>query len=225
MQILDVLEYNGKEKAFFQAIGYVKSEVEEREGKFYIEIDNREYLLDSYNKRLIDYFRMELLSNKSNSTKDLIVFPKFTHFPQKEKETKVHFNLVGWGENKLIEVLEPKEFILRGVYQTIPHHSLPVVSIYRNNNSQLQKFIGTKKPLVKKSILKANHLPVEWITKEKPYRYSQKEEGKKEKKFVQLLARFSAKKQTFFIRKSIVSPSLSIPSFLKYNSSAKKKHS
>ena len=91
-------------------------------------------------------------------------------FDQSSAEPILSFSVVNFSLN--CEKLNnyPKGFVLRGIWQYIPHCDSPVISIYRNRD-QLPAFkrLNAKQQF---HFAKPHHIPVVWDAPVEPFKYN-----------------------------------------------------
>ena len=155
-------------------------------------------------------------------TYKLIVYPKVTHFPNRNQPHQLSFQLVAFDLGKdpagVFGELEDNQFKLSGFWQFIPVCRPPCISIFRNFTPKLLKYIHKMDTPVKKvRTLKASHLPVLWKdTPVRPFRFNPK--GGKDQgfpPFVSIKAMFLPDRDAFGFVELLAEPQEQAPKFLK----------
>lgn len=213
-----------EDKPLFQAIGIIPGEVSfDEEGFASVKVADQTYPL-FYTPRLRRAFQALKLEikNTGESTQRLIVYPKAIHFPQRNKNHQLAFQLVGFEKKQqtsnISNQLEDFEFQLCGLWQFIPVCRVPVVSILRNFTDNRLDYIKSADPVQKVRFMKAAHLPLLWKDSPvKPFRYNPKAEKDEQGRpaFVQVKARFLPQRNVFGFSSLLAPPSEKAPRFLK----------
>ncbi len=156
------------------------------------------------------------------STYRLIVYPKVTHFPNRNQSHQLSFQLVAFDVGRdstgVFNELEDNQFKLSGLWQFIPVCRPPCISIFRNFTPKLLKYVHKMDtPAKKVRTLKASHLPVLWKDAPvKPFRFNPK--GDKDQglpPFVSIKAVFLPDRDAFGFVELLASPQEEAPKFLK----------
>lgn len=207
---------------FFQAIGVVKGKliIEEtqkedcKKTQFKIAIANtgKTYPL-YYPRSKKNLFKCLCLQAQKNPETLLyfLVYPKLLFIPKQKPE--LVFEAVSWQKTPF-EQFQENHFVLRGMWQFIPQYKFPVVSINRN---QLDK--KNREALMEKGDnFKGAHVPLLWKEGDvSPYRHNPKllkEDKQMERYFIQVVARFIPKIDSFGFVKLLNPPTLQIPRYL-----------
>lgn len=203
---------------FFQAIGKVKGEIEF--GKLNtITIQGKKYSLGYRRDRFLVFQALKLeVQNTGNAQQTLIVYPRFTHFPQRDALPVVSFQLVGFEskESHLSLDLDPMKFQISGLWQFLQCSRLPCISVYRNFSKELLEQVKQGDVLQKTRLLRANHLPVKWRDScVAPYRFNPKAKEKRNPYFLAIQAVFSPQFDSFLFHELISLPTQEIPSYMK----------
>ena len=155
-------------------------------------------------------------------TQRLIVYPKVTHFPKRDQPHQISFQLVGFDLGRdtsgVSAALEDNQFKLSGLWQFIPVCRPPCISVFRNFDPKLLKYIHQlDNPAKKVRVLKARHLPLLWKDAPvRPFRFNPK--GGKDQglpPFVQIKAVFLPHRDAFGFVELLASPQEQAPRFLK----------
>ena len=130
------------------------------------------------------------------------VYPRWIHFPSKEKPAKLYFEIFSW--NNVPPDRKVNYFYLSGIWQFIPVCKQPVISVYRNKKRH------------KLDKLKVNHCPIFWRDSPvKPYRFNPKTKGKDSAKyFVQTLCTLDRVREQLVVKK-FTKPITDIPKYKK----------
>ncbi len=219
-----VQEAPEEDKPLFQAIGIIPGEVNfDEEGLASVKVADQTYPL-FYTPRLRRAFQALKLEikNTGETTQRLIVYPKAIHFPQRNKNHQLAFQLVGFEKKQqtsnISNQLEDFEFQLCGLWQFIPVCRVPVVSILRNFTDNRLDYIKSADPVQKVRFMKAAHLPLLWKDSPvKPFRYNPKAQKDEQGRpaFVQVKARFLPQRNVFGFSSLLAPPSEKAPKFLK----------
>jgi len=216
-----------KTTSFFQAIGIIKGEVTLTPQSSSIKIGDKDYPLYILGRGRFLYEGLKKqIETTETSFQKLIVYPKFLHFPSKEKPHLVAFQVVAFfSENNqkqstLDSVLKDFEFRLCGLWQFIPVCRTPCISVFKNFSKERLEFIkGEDVDLAKKvKFMKASHLPLLWKDSPvKPFRFNPKIQKEEQEKtyFVEIKARFLPNRDVFGFVELLSEPTTSLPKFLK----------
>lgn len=177
----------------FQGLGVLSGVVSKEENKYQISIFNQVYPLILRRANVDKHIKL----NEQNT---ILVYPKVTHFPQREIVASIKFQLIGCktekSESPIFSQLKPGDFILKGIWQFIPACRQPVVSIYRNYDNF--KNIKFKDELSRLKQSKAQHVPTMWFDSPvKPYRHNMRSKEQPDKYFVEVKTKFNLKKNLF----------------------------
>lgn len=198
-----------KEPLYFQSIGWIKASVisvKTEEGKtvYKLNYKGQEFRCDFFPKARGGYVDSGYTFRKYVADKGemiLAVYPRYTHFPEKDKEPDFKFEVFSWGNKP--DNRELDKFYINGIWQFIAVYRRPVVSVYRNQSR------------FEKDLLKANHCPVFWKNSiVKPFRFNPKEETQGDKYFVQTVCRFDQRTISFVVD-DVISCTDQIPKYKK----------
>ncbi|MGK7951495.1 MAG: hypothetical protein AB4368_22600 [Xenococcaceae cyanobacterium] len=134
------------EELIFKAVGIISGEVNfSDESHADVTINQKQYpLFYSRSRPALSGLRQEI-EKTGISTYRLIVYPKVTHFPKRDQPHQVAFQLVGFDKGRdstgISNELEDNQFKLAGLWQFIPVCRPPCISIFRNFNPKLLKYI------------------------------------------------------------------------------------
>lgn len=198
----------------FQAIGAVVATPYIKDEHLKMAIDGGEYDLlytQGFRRRAYNLLRAELEKNGS-SPMFLRLYPK-AKFEPNSQQPRLFFSLVNFSSNCEQINDEPKGFILRGIWQYIPHSKSPVISIYRNRDQW-----GYFKKLSKSrqfNFVQPHHLPVVWDATVEPFKYNPQAEKDSQmpRYFVEVRAIF--KDGLYVVEEMLGEPTLEIPKFIK----------
>lgn len=217
-----------KTTSFFQAIGIIKGEVTLTPEGSSIKIGEKDYplyIILGKRKSLYEGLKKHI-ETTGTSLQKLIVYPKFLHFPGKEKPHLVAFQVVAFfSENNqkqstLHSILNDFEFRLCGLWQFIPVCRTPCISIFKNFSQERLEFIKGKDVDIAKKVkfMKASHLPLLWKDSPvKPFRFNPKLKKEQQEKtyFVEIKARFLPNRDVFGFVELLSEPTTELPKFLK----------
>ena len=212
-------------KVYFTAVGMIKGEVafDEVENKHTVKFSGKTYPLfyARKNYQAFSGLKKEIEATGKKSQR-LIVYPKFTHFPQKEQPPRVGFQLVGFDKGAEPEgigtELKDNEFKLCGIWQFIPVCRQPCISIFRNFSRSRLDYIKQAKVQSKVNFMKASHLPILWRDGPvKPFRFNPRLEKDQQAKtyFVQIKGKFLPQRDCFGFSEMLADPIEKPPKFLK----------
>ncbi|MGB6301077.1 MAG: hypothetical protein WBF90_33550 [Rivularia sp. (in: cyanobacteria)] len=192
----------------FQGLGVLSGVVSKGEAGYQIAMANQTYPLMLRRSNVEKHLKL----GKQNK---ILVYPKVTHFPERDAVASLKFQLIGCktenSTSPIFEQLKLGEFILKGIWQFIPACRQPVISIYRNYDSF--KEISFRDELSKLKQSKAQHVPTLWFDSPvKPYRFNMKSKEQPDKYFVEIKAKFNLKKNLF-----IFDSLLDVPTTENYN--------
>ena len=211
------------EGLLFQAVGIIRGEVNfSDDSPTTITLKQKPYrLFPPRNPFVLKGLQQEI--EKTGITNHrLIVYPKVTHFPKRDQPHQVAFQLVGFDLGRdptgISHELEDNQFKLSGLWQFIPVCRPPCISIFRNFNPKLLKYVHQiDNPGKKVRLLKASHLPLLWKDAPvRPFRFNPK--GEKDQglpPFVQIKAVFLPHRDAFGFVELLHEPQEKAPRFLK----------
>ena len=200
----------------FQAIGTVIATPYFEDELSYVKINGSEYdLLYLYGSRRQAYIRLkEELEKNGSSQMFLRVYPK-VKFDPKSQQPRLSFSLVNFSRDceKINE--QSQGFVLRGIWQYIPHYESPVITIYRNNFPAQKGFFNKLNKSQQSSFAKPLHIPVVWDAPVEPFKFNPEAEKDSQMLcyFVQVRAIF--KDGLFVVEEMLSEPTLKIPKFIK----------
>lgn len=206
----------------FQAIGVIRSQLVINKERLEIVIKDQQYPL--YYKDVIIYKMLLKTIKKGGNPKEIVVYPKVKHSPEKNTMQQIGFCLLSFRmpEHEILDhelKLDNLEFVFRGVWQFIPVCRIPVVSIYRNKSSYLKEKIDNLDEIDRARELKTTHLPTIWHADISPFKYKMngnQQNQQDDKYFVQIKAKFLPNRNCFGFKEILEKPTLEIPSFMKY---------
>ena len=202
------------ETRIFQALGTVIATPYVKDDRLKVAIDKRSYDLlyvRGGQRRFHRSLRAELEKNGSKEM-FLKLYPQ-VKYDYKSQQPRLSFSLVNFSFN--CEELNnyPKGFVLRGIWQYIPHDKSPVITIYRNGEQKAYfKKLNKSQQL---SFAQPLHIPVVWDGTVEPFKYNpQAETGEQMPRyFVEVRAIF--KDGLFVVEEMLREPTLKIPKFIK----------
>lgn len=218
-------ENTEENQQIFQAIGIIRGDVSvDEESKVFIQIDKNSYPL-LFAPRCRKAYQALLLDVKNHGGKDkrLVVYPKFIHFPGRDKQYIVSFQLVGFDngaspQDSAAVELGDFEFKLSGLWQFIPVCRTPCISVLRNYTEQRSQHLKDLEPDKKARFLKASHLPLLWKDAiAPPFRFNPKLDREQQGKpmFVSIKAKFLPHRNVFGFDSLLGVPTPDAPRFLK----------
>ncbi|MBD2683539.1 MULTISPECIES: hypothetical protein [Nostoc] len=218
---VDDIEISG---AIFQAVGIITGEVKFGEdNKSTVTIGRHQYdLLYARHKLRVFQALKKEIEITGNAFQRLVVYPKVIHFPKKEQQHRMSFQLVGFDKGRFKETvsgeLEDLEFKLSGLWQFIPVCSTPCISVFRNYSRERLEYIKQSSLAQKVRYMKASHIPLLWKDALlRPFRFNPKaakeEQGKRA--FVSLKARFLPGRDVFGFVALTALPQETAPRYLK----------
>lgn len=212
-------EYN----PIFQAIGVIEGECQLSLKSSSITIQDKKYKLFwiSQRKKVFDALLKEV--ERTGAKQKLLVYPRIIHFPDRDKEHIIGFQLVGFAGGKdeaLTSELKSGEFKLSGLWRFIPVCRTPCISVLRNFTEQRLEFVKNKEidQLKKQKFLKGSHIPVMWRDSVvPPFRFNPKAEKEEQGKpfFVSIKCKFNLERGTFNFISLLAPPLQEPPKFLK----------
>ncbi|MGK7949964.1 MAG: hypothetical protein AB4368_14570, partial [Xenococcaceae cyanobacterium] len=156
------------EKLMFQAVGIIRVEVNfSADAPATVTLNQKQYrLYPSRNPLAFKGLKQEI-ETTGEHTYRLIVYPKVTHFPKRDQPHQVAFQLVGFDLGRdstgISNELEDNQFKLAGFWQFIPVCRPPCISVFRNFDPKLLKYVHQlDNPAKKVRVLKASHIPLLW---------------------------------------------------------------
>ncbi len=169
-------------QALFQAVGIIRGEVKiasERGKPSTVSIQGKDYAL-LYIPTKQGFKALEALTKQVDTTGNnqrLIVYPKLTHFPGRDKQHEIAFQLVGFDRGLQSEGvtadLADFEFKLCGLWQFIPVCPTPCISVFKNFTSDRLEFVKQSEVYKRVKFMKGSHIPVIWnVATVKPFRLS-----------------------------------------------------
>ena len=207
-------QHSDDEPRRFQALGALIAAPYLKDNLLKVTIDEGEYdLLYVPGSQRKAYMSLKSELEKNGSRKIFLkLYPQAT-FDRKSAEPLLSFSVANFSLNgdKLNDY--PKGFVLRGIWQFIPHSPSPVISIYRNSH-QLAAF----KKLKEKQqfyFAKPHHIPVVWDAPVEPFKFNpQLEKGEQMPRyFVEVRAIF--KDGLYVVEEMLREPTRKIPKFIK----------
>lgn len=201
-------------RTYFQAIAWITAELIEKteliDGKKK-KVRKLLYKGKEYDCKCATISRGGFVSNQSVYSKWAAnkgamifgVYPRWVHFPSRNKEYLFYFEIFSWGdlpEGKLLN-----KFYISGIWQFISVYSRPIISVYRNEQRN------------EKDNLKINHCPVFWRDSNvKPYRYNPNNTNNTNNKyFISSICDFDSRYNSLILKQMIHEPSLVIPPYKK----------
>lgn len=204
--------------AKFQAIGVIVGEVFVEKDRVFVQIDQNKYPLTVSMGHKKSYFTLRKIATDKPKRLRLMVYPRCTHFPARDKEMILKFQLVAFGDidNKSF-FLPDWTFQLSGLWQFIPVCKCPVVSVFRNFSPSLLKDFKASDALAKIWLAKTNHVPLNWRDSILPPKLKRPND-QQTVPFVSVLATFRQGK--FYFNSLAAMPSMP-PQFIKINKKPK----
>ena len=203
----------------FQAVGTVIATPYFQDELSYVKINGCEYdLLYLYGSRRQAYIRLkEDLEKNGSSQMFLRLYPKAT-FDYQTSQPRLSFSLVNFSRDCEKINDEPQGFMLRGIWQYIPHCKTPVITIYRNHQQKVYfKNLSKSQQL---AFAQPRHIPVVWDAPVEPFKFNPQAEKDSQmpRYFVEVRAIF--KDGLFVIEEMLREPTLKIPRFIKVSKSS-----
>ena len=198
----------------FQAIGTMIATPYFQDERPYIKINGGEYkLLSVGGKHYQSYMKLKQELGKNGSSPMFVrVYPKAS-FDYKTQQPRLAFSLVNFSHNceKINE--QPQGFMLRGIWQYIPHSKTPVITIYRNHEQK--KYFKTLSKRQQLSFAQPLHIPVLWDATVEPFKFNPEAEkdAQMPRYFVEVRAIF--KDGLFVVEEMLREPTRKIPRFIK----------
>ncbi len=211
------------EGLIFQAIGIIRGEVNfSDDAPATVTLNQKQYRLNYARNPLALSGLKQEIEKTSEHTQRLIVYPKVTHFPKRDQPHQISFQLVGFDLGRdtsgVSAALEDNQFKLAGLWQFIPVCRPPCLSVFRNFDPKLLKYIHQlDNPAKKVRTLKASHIPLLWKDSPvRPFRFNPK--GEKDQglpPFVSIKAVFLPHRDAFGFVELLAEPQEQAPRFLK----------
>ena len=221
-----------QEDPMFQAVGIIRGDVifaEDGESSV-VKIGDTEYPLlyiKGGRRRAYDALKKEIETTKVTMQR-LIVYPRIIHFPSREQEHIMSFQLVGFvnknnPQSAIEKELNDFEFFLRGLWQFIPVCRTPCVSIFKNFTRERLDWIKQADAWKKVKFMRACHAPMLWRDSVNPFRFNPKlEKGEQGKPFfVAVKAKFLPGRDVFAFIEELGQAMEEPPRFFKANKKLK----
>ncbi|MBD2606303.1 hypothetical protein H6G81_17645 [Scytonema hofmannii FACHB-248] len=211
----------------FQAVGIIRGDIKfasERGKTSTVSIQGKDYPL-LYIPTRHGFKAFEALTKEVEGTgtnQRLIVYPKFTHFPGRDKQYEIAFQLVGFDRGLQSEGvtadLADFEFKLCGLWQFIPVCQTPCISVFKNFTDDRLEFVKQSELYKRVKFMKGSHIPLIWKDAPvKPFRFNPKIEKEQQGKplFVSIKAKFLPSRQLFGFDSLLSLPVEEAPKFFK----------
>ena len=203
----------------FQALGTLIATPYFSDERAYIKINGGEYKLSPVGGRNFQTYtklKKELKKNGS-SPMFLRVYPKAS-FDYKTQQARIVFSLVNFSRDceKINE--QPPGFMLRGIWQYIPHSKTPVITIYRNHEQK--KYFKTLGKTQQLAFARPIHIPVVWDAPVEPFKYNPEAEKDAQMPRYFVEVRAILKDGLFVVEEMLSEPSRKIPKFIKISKSS-----
>jgi hypothetical protein len=211
---------------FFQAVGIIRGDVTipSDQGKsLTVSIQGQQYPLlyipSRQGFKAVEALKKEVAA--TGKSQRLIVYPKITHFPGRDKPHSMAFQLVGFDRGKGAGVtsdLADFEFKISGLWQFIPVCPTPCVSVFRNFSDSRLEFIKKARIHTRVKFMKGSHIPILWKNAPtKPFRFNPKTEKQSQGKpvFVCVKAKLLVSRQMFGFDSLLSLPQEEAPKFFK----------
>lgn len=211
---------------YFQALGIIPGKVtfDVENNKASVNVQGKDYPLryapTKQGNRAWDALKLEIEKHKPSQL-HLTVYPQLIHFPGRDKQYILSFQLVGFSAKP--DYVHPSglkdfEFKLMGLWQFIPVCRTPCISIFRNFSEERLVWIKGWEAPKRVRFMKGQHIPLLWKDAPvPPFRFNPKlqkeEQGKRY--FVQIKARFLPGRDVFGFDSLLGVPSEEVPSFFK----------
>ena len=216
----------------FQAIGVITGDVtfirDEERDKYVANITIGQYQYNlfpngsSWSKSASFNGLRKQIEKEGISKQRLIVYPKITHYPGREQQHKIAFQLVAFEkqdvENSVSKELNDFEFKLSGLWQFIPVCRTPCITVMKNFSDERLEYIKQAELASKVNFMKASHIPLMWRDAPvNPFRFNPKLEKEQQGKamFVTIKARFIPGKDMFGFDSLLALPQDEPPKHLK----------
>ncbi|MDJ0746672.1 MAG: hypothetical protein QNJ32_25390 [Xenococcaceae cyanobacterium MO_167.B27] len=219
----DENEYN----SVFTAVGVCQGKlILDESEKFNLELGGKNYDLFYANTKFWAYRGLKKqIAKTGKDDYPLMVYPKVTHFPNKNQPHNLYFQLVAFDagnradiQDSIFTELNDGEFKISGLWQFIPPSRLPCISVFRNYDPKLLEYIKQGEVAKKVQITKATHVPIIWKDSPvQPFRFNPKlkKEEQKPLYFVSIKAKFLPEKNLFLFIEQLAEPTQDVPRFLK----------
>ena len=214
-------------QTLFQAVGIIRGDVKIallRGQPSTVSIQGKDYAL-LYIPTKQGFKALEALTKEVEATGNnqrLIVYPKFTHFPGRDKQYQIAFQLVGFDRglqpSGVTADLADFEFKLCGLWQFIPVCQTPCISVFKNFTDSRLEFVKQSEVYKRVKFMKGSHIPVIWKDAPvKPFRFNPKIEKEEQGKamFVSIKAKFLPTRQLFGFDSLLSLPVEEAPKFFK----------
>jgi len=216
----------------FQAIGVITGDVvfirNEERNKYIAHITIGEYqynlLPQGHSRSKSASFKglRQQIETTGISQYKLIVYPKITHYPGKEQQHRVAFQLLAFEKPDVISTISKElndlEFKLSGLWQFIPVCRTPCITVMKNFSDERLEYIKQASLASKVNFMKASHIPLIWRDAPvNPFRFNPKLEKEQQGKamFVTIKARFIPGKDIFGFDSLLALPQDEPPKYLK----------
>ncbi|KAB8315343.1 hypothetical protein SD81_032705 [Tolypothrix campylonemoides VB511288] len=171
--------------------------------------------------RALDALKKELEATGKTEQR-LIVYPKITHFPGKDKPHDMAFQLVGFDKGVESEGVTTDlgdfEFKICGLWQFIPVCQTPCISVFKNFTSERLEHVKKSELYKRVKFMKGSHIPILWKDAPvKPFRFNPKLEKEQQGKasFVSVKAKFLPSRNVFGFDSLVALPLEEAPKFFK----------
>ncbi len=200
----------------FQALGAVIATPSLQDELLKVAINGGEYDLlyvPGSRHQAYNLLRAELEKNGSEPM-FLRLYPN-AKFNRKFQQSRLSFSLVYFSRDCEKINDEPIGFVLRGIWQYIPHCKSPVISIYRNYCPPQLEFFKKLNPNQQLYFAQPRHIPVVWDTTIEPFKFNPqaKKGSQMPRYFVDVRASF--KDGVYVVEEMLSEPTLKIPKFFK----------
>lgn len=150
----------------------------------------------------------------------LIVYPKITHYPGRDQQHRIAFQLLAFEKENIDSPikLNDMEFKLSGLWQFIPVCRTPCITVMKNFSEERLEYIKQAELASKVNFMKASHIPLMWKDAPvNPFRFNPKLEKEQQGKamFVSIKARFIPGKDMFGFDSLLAMPQDEPPKHLK----------
>ncbi|MFK0733533.1 MAG: hypothetical protein ACFKPT_07945 [Gloeotrichia echinulata GP01] len=224
----------------FQAIGVVTGDVQfifqDDKNKYIANITIGQYQYNLYpigsgSKSNAFNGLRKYIESTGISKQKLIVYPKVTHYPGKEQQHKIAFQLVAFEKQMVEDLIEKEviessvsrelndfEFKLSGLWQFIPVCRTPCITVMKNFSDERLQYIKQAELTSKVNFMKASHIPLIWKDAlVNPFRFNPKAEKEQQGKamFVSIKARFIPGRDVFGFDSLVAIPQEEAPKYLK----------
>ncbi|BDA73606.1 hypothetical protein RIVM261_038670 [Rivularia sp. IAM M-261] len=210
---------------FFKAVGIIPAIVDFDEEQKYatITVSGNKYPLFYIptNKGLKAFDALKKCVANQGNRQRLIVYPKITHFPGRDKPHQIGFQLVAFdaGNNEgMCRELKDFEFKLSGIWQFIPVCQVPCISVFKNFTEDRLEYVKKSDITKRVRYMKASHIPLFWRDSlVPPFRFNPKipKEQQKRPYFVSVIAKFLPLKNAFGFESLAQMPLEEPPKFFK----------